>query len=100
MRETAWAEDHRKGAGASSLPLQSVPTFAVRDLNVIYGWDPSPQDFQVPAAEFGLPAALWEGDGILASRTRSGLFRPPPQSPVKDGSHSLCYPLPHDSTGE
>lgn len=74
-----------------------VPTLTVRDLNVIYGWDPSPQDSQVPVAEFGLPAALWEGDGILASRARSGLFRPPTQSPAKDGSHCA---LPHDSTGE
>lgn len=75
-----------------------IPTLAVRDLDVIYGCDPSPQDSQVPGAESGLSAALWEGDGILASRARSGLLRPPPQSPAKDGSH-CATPFPMTQQG-
>lgn len=74
------------------------PTLAVRDLDVIYGWDPSPQDSQVPGAEYGLPTALWEGDAILASRARSGLLRPPPQRPAKDGPH-CATPFPMTQRG-
>ena len=92
MRETAWAEDEIKGAVASSLPLQSVTSMSYT------GGTPPSRTPQVPVAEFGLSTALWEGDGILASRARSGLLRPPPQSPAKDGPH-CATPFPMTQRG-